>query len=150
MSIMSIEVTRSDPVEDIARLLPAKVLQQQFRRSISALMYSDVISHFQSEKDSDGKTWDRWKNPNPPPRRVPRRPTRKGGSKMLQDTGRLRNSLVPFVRNDVSGVRTDVDYAVYHNEGTRNMPAREFLYLSDKVVDMIENDIEKAVRRALG
>jgi phage gpG-like protein len=51
------------------------------------------------------------------------------GARLLQDTGRLRNSFEPFYNARNAGVGSDLHYAKYHEYGVskRNLPARRML-----------------------
>lgn len=50
-------------------------------------------------------------------------------AKLLQDTGRLRSSFVPFATNDNAGIGSRIPYSEKHQEGDlfNNLPAREML-----------------------
>lgn len=61
---------------------------------------------------------------------------RRGGSRVLQDTGHLANSMTPEAGDDFAAVFTNVDYATFHITGTKHMPKRDFLDIDmDKVFD---------------
>lgn len=49
------------------------------------------------------------------------------GRKVLTDTGRLRRSIRAVAYANRVEIGTRVRYALYHQEGTRKMPARPFL-----------------------
>ncbi len=49
------------------------------------------------------------------------------GRKVLTDTGRLRRSIRAKAYADRVEIGTNVKYALFHQEGTRKMPARPFL-----------------------
>lgn len=52
---------------------------------------------------------------------------KRGKTHILVDTGRLRASIRGRVRHDSIVLQTPVEYADYHQFGTRHMPARPFL-----------------------
>lgn len=70
---------------------------------------------------------------------------RRGGSKILQDTGRLKGSIVPFSGRDYAGVGTDLDYAPYHNYGTKHIPQREFMWLDGTAEERIMARLERQI-----
>jgi phage virion morphogenesis protein len=85
-----------------------------------------VDQNFRDEKDQSGTRWD--------PLQADRRGKRhKGTHKLLQDTGRLRMSTGFKNTTDEAVVFNDCKYAAAHNYGypKRNLPARQFLYVSD-------------------
>lgn len=126
--------------KDLKELLPAS--QVKFFKLASVAIYKDVIKHFEQEKAPDGK-WKRFKWPDGKRRNT--RPTKRGGSKVLQDTGRLKGSIVPFVSKDAAGARTNVEYAAYHNDGTKTIPKREFAYVDDLTMDKLESYLVKEI-----
>lgn len=52
---------------------------------------------------------------------------RKKSAKPLLDTGRLRNSITHEFDNNSARIGTNVEYAKYHQLGTKTIPARKFL-----------------------
>jgi phage gpG-like protein len=46
---------------------------------------------------------------------------------LLQDTGRLRMSFLPFVRKGIAGIGSDLPYSKPHEEGSDNLPQRRML-----------------------
>ncbi len=46
-------------------------------------------------------------------------------AKLLQDTGRLRASFLPFHSDKIAGIGTDLPYAEPHNKIRRMLPVRE-------------------------
>lgn len=87
------------------------------------------IDHFVQAKDSTGKSW----TPLKPATLKARRKGGKTGrsAKILQDTGRLKNSIVASSTVDRAEVGTNVIYAATHQFRRGPIPAREFLYISD-------------------
>lgn len=83
--------------------------------------WKDVIDHFQNE-EGPGGTWPGLKYTR-----------RRGGNKVLQDTGRLRiSNRWRVVGGDEAHVYNNVAYANYHNKGTSRIPQRKFMWISDK------------------
>lgn len=65
-----------------------------------------------------------------------RRKGRKGGSaQVLVDTGQLRNSITKqILGSSVLMIGSNADYAAWHQFGTRHIPARPFLGVSDDLI----------------
>lgn len=112
----------------------------------SVQMYADVISHFEKEENEDGSRWERWKDPRTG-KRVDERPYGRGGNKMLQDRGRLRNSLKPSADKEGAYVSSNLDYAPAQNFGneSKGIPAREFMWIDDSTIGKVEDIILKVV-----
>ena len=47
--------------------------------------------------------------------------------RILQDTGRLRNSFVPFADANDAGIGSELDYSEHHDKGTATIPQRRIL-----------------------
>lgn len=94
--------------------------------------FADIIDHFSSETSPQGP-WKELKRPR--------------SGKILQLTGRLRGSVLPGAGGtEVMGqnaVRmfSNVEYSRTHDEGdeSRNIPQREFMWLSDKAQQAMVN-----------
>ena len=99
---------------------------------IASKMRDDVIEHFRKESDENGKwtdlkkaTW-AWK-------------AKRGKTLMLQNSGNLRERNLMEATNTKAVVYNDLEYAKDQNYGNtdKNLPARKFLWLSDKAVKAI-------------
>jgi len=78
---------------------------------------------------------------------IARHPRRKGGS-LLQDTGLLANVQATGFGADWVEVESPAPYSFYHVEGTRHMPARNFLDIDlglvlEQTADEIGQEISK-------
>ncbi|MHA1866628.1 MAG: phage virion morphogenesis protein [Candidatus Heimdallarchaeaceae archaeon] len=126
---------------------------------ISNRMFREVIEHFDREQGPHGR-WARLK-----PSTIARR--RRGSSKPLQDTGNLRNSILPKVMNRNSAiVFTNVKYATTHQFGTRkgafgrdrhnrpipwgDIPARPYMWVSAESRRSFINYLEDWIIRGRG
>ncbi|NIQ92893.1 MAG: phage virion morphogenesis protein [Desulfuromonadales bacterium] len=67
------------------------------------------------------------------------------GLKILQRSGRLRRSITTRVEGDAIVASTDVAYAPFHQFGTRFLPARPFLVLTESD----KEEVARAVARSL-
>lgn len=107
--------------------------------SISIHVFKDVMDHFSRELGSSGK-WVKWSDI------YAERQKDRGRSKILQDSGALRNKFTPAnYRSRVDGiewynnakVKSGFPYAYAHNEGGPKLPKRDFMWLSNKSLDII-------------
>lgn len=73
---------------------------------------------------------------------------------MLQDTGALRISFLPFIRKGVAGIGSDLPYSKPHEEGdpTRSLPQRRMLPVNseveDPVLQILDNFVKVQLRKA--
>lgn len=91
-------------------------------RAVGAALYGFVIRNIDTE---GGLTPGGW-----PALAVAtiREKRRIGKEKKLVRTGRLRGSFVPFSTQSTAGVRSDLDYASFHDEGAPpNLPRRKIV-----------------------
>lgn len=119
----------------------------KFTQLAATAIYKDVMQHF-DRQEGPGSKWLLWKYPDG--KRASPRPTRRGGTKLLQDTGVLRASIKPYHNENEGGVKTDVDYAAVHNDGSekKDIPQREFMWISDEVLEKIEDMAVKVIEGA--
>ena len=130
--------------------------------SINALVYRDIIDHFKQESGPDG-SWKPW-SPSYKSyvsgalhfrkikgRIVPLKgkdPSRKGKmpTLKLQDSGKLRQSFTPekwrtskdsIVFYNNAKTKNAYPYAWAHDEGDGRLPARPFMWVSDKTMNKI-------------
>jgi len=100
--------------------------------------FKDVMDHFRKE-EGPGGGWPEWQKTRKDKKGSTVRKTKRGGSKLLQDTGRLRQSTRFRVLKETAEVFNQVKYAATHNFGDpkRNIKKRKFMWLSDKAIDSI-------------
>ncbi len=105
------------------------------------LVFADVIDHFEKQKGPKGK-WEQWSKSYQ--KRMAK--MKKGGNKILIDSGRLRNSFQPSnARSIKDGIlwfnpaktANGFPYAKAHDEGGKKLPQREFMYLSQDAMGKI-------------
>jgi phage gpG-like protein len=135
MESISVQIN-SKPLQDYIRKFSSNLdrLDTLFQRS-SNVMHADIVKHFNSDKKgSDGSPW----------APVKYKPTR--GS-ILVRTSRLRNSMVQRWTNKTAEVFTNVEYGATHNFGDskRNIPQREFMWVSKDAMDQIMNIFSKEI-----
>lgn len=92
--------------------------------------FKDIIKHFKDQASPKG----RWKPLSASTIRMRRKGKGKGSARILQDTGSLRNSVMPGIGlKDLQRNRlilyTNIPYAKKHDEGFGSIPQREFMWL---------------------
>lgn len=111
---------------------------------IAITSWKNVRNHFDTEQDSTGKSWPKWKHPDQKRnkgQRVSARPTKRGGTKLLQDRGRLKGSILYGVKYKIARVYVKLKYAATHNYGDakRNIDKREYMYLDRETKERIKD-----------
>lgn len=113
----------------------------QYAGLLSAIVYQDIIKHFEEEQGSGGP-WEKWSTFYMEQMKL----ENKSGNKILQDTGRLRNSFTPQKYRKTSAgllwynnakTKSGFPYAAAHDEGGSRLPKRDFMWLSSKAMDKI-------------
>lgn len=108
---------------------------------LSAIVYRDINEHFEKEEGSGGK-WEHWSFWYA----LQMEKKGKGGNKILQDTGRLRNSFKPmsmrktgegFLWFNNAQTKKGFPYAYAHDEGGDKLPKRDFMWLSEDAQEKI-------------
>lgn len=118
--------------------------QEEFAGLISTVVYRDVISHFKEESGPKGK-WPSWSAAYADHMRK----IGMGGNKLLQFSGRLRQSFSPKkYRVETGGIvfynpaktKSGFPYAQAHDEGGSikgRPPKRQFMWLSPGAMDTL-------------
>jgi phage gpG-like protein len=109
---------------------------------VSAFVFQDIMDHFEQEQGSGGR-WAPWSKSYQ--KKMDEKG--KGGNKILQDSGHLRQSFRP-VQFRVSSeaitwynpakTKSGFPYAAAHNTGGPKLPKRDFMWLGDKAQKNIE------------
>ena len=116
---------------------------------LSAIVFRDVIEHFRRQEGPEDK-WKDWS----PRYSAFMASIGRSGNKLLQFSGRLRNSFQPTnVRKVSEGIlwfnnaktAKGFPYAAAHDQGGPKLPQRQFMWLSEKAT----NDIEEQILRFL-
>ena len=104
-----------------------------FFRRAAIEMYRGVIQNFNHESGPEGK----WK--------ALKKKRERGGGKILQDRGFLRGSILFHAEKNNAIVSTNLIYAATHQYGRRFIPARPFMWISDKLRDSLTDRYGKFV-----
>lgn len=124
-----------------SRLAKVKGSEQKFVGLLSAIVFRDVIEHFQNEEGSSGP-WAKWS----PSYRAHLKEIGREGNQILQFSGRLRGNFKPEkYRATASGplwfndarTKSGFPYAYAHDTGGPQLPQRDFMWLSDKAAEEI-------------
>lgn len=134
--------------EDFLGKLSRNVKKAQSVLFVAAQAYAfqDIIQHFSDESGPNGK-WPDW---SPATQKAY---AAKGwsGNKILQATGRLRQSLLPGrggIRKEGSdAVRlfTNIVYGARHNYGGGGIPQREFMWISDAAQEKMASTVAQMI-----
>lgn len=117
---------------------------RQLAGIISANVFRDLLGHFEREESPGGRAWQAWSEIYAEHMEK----KGKGGNKILQDTGRLRQSFTPTSYRVVTGgivfynsakTNSGFPYADAHNTGGSKLPQREFMWLSDIAMEEISD-----------
>lgn len=129
---------------DMKRLMRKLDKPKPFFEEAKGLMARDVNEHFKKEEGEKGK-WE----PLDPKTLLGRRGTT---AKILQDTGRLKQSVISsgIATNDYAVVGTNLEsngfpYPVVHQMGGKNIPQRKFLWLSRKAGEKLQRTLTKYI-----
>lgn len=117
---------------------------------LSALVFRDIQEHFKNEEGPDGK-WTAWSAVYS----MHMAKIGKSHNKFLQDTGRMKNTFQPgsMYRKIGDGImwynpaktQKGFPYAAAHDEGGPKLPARPFMWLSDKAMEKISSSTLKFI-----
>jgi phage gpG-like protein len=121
------------------RLAEVKDGKKQYMGLLSAIIFKDVIEHFEKEEGPNGK-WKPWSAIY----RKHMADIGKSGNKILQFDGRMRNTFKPTnSRASSDGIswfnnaktKGGFPYAAAHDEGGGKLPQREFMWASDNALE---------------
>jgi phage gpG-like protein len=119
---------------------------------VAGRAYKQVIKNFQDERGPDGR-WAPLKVERARDLKAGRKRVAKGlkkrGHKILQDTGRLRGSILFRYGKNFAELWTNVAYAEDHQYGVpaRNLPQREFLWVPEDFLKNIADSLTKYVTK---
>ena len=118
---------------------------------IALMMRSTVEKNFEAEgRDELGRTHT-WKPlaPSTQKSRARYKGEEHKAHPILEMTGRLKQSLHIAWGRDWAQVYSGVKYGVYHQTGTRKMPARPFMVMPEKDLHQIEEFIARQIEEAM-
>ena len=107
-------------------------------KKIGARGFKNVMQHFSEEKGENGQKWSQWKKGN---KRFSSRPTKRGGSQMLVDSGTMRNSVRHKGLKNSAVIFIKSSYASFHHHGTSKMDKRRFMYIDNNTKQQMTKDL---------
>lgn len=72
-----------------------------------------------------------------------------GSAKVLRDTGRLKNSFLPYANKNNAGIRNDVPYAAKHEFGQDGLPVRRMLPKKREIMPDIMDIFNRYVKKSM-
>ena len=102
-------------------------------RIMGATIQEQTVNHFTMQAGPSG-SWP---------------PTQRGGAALIK-TGTLRGSIQTVVGTDEVEIGTNIEYAKYHQLGTKRIPQRAFLGLTDTDQNELQRVIENYVANIVG
>ena len=138
--VFELEIDVSDAVSDLRQLARA-LKDKSYLKEAGLYMERETKINFARQSAPDGTPW------------APLAPStlaRKRSGAILRETSALVNSIAargPF-QNTVR-VGATMEYGVYHQFGTKRMPARPFLGIEPKHHEPIRKIVEAHLARAL-
>ena len=140
--VLTITIDDKKAVKQIQGMLDRVKNKQNALKAISNMMRDDVLDHFKQEKDPSGK----WKDLKPATWKWKRS---KGKTKMLQNTGALRRGNIPKSNKKEAMVINAVNYAATHEQGSKKVPQRRFLWLSKTSLERILKYMKNYIARGM-
>ena len=114
----------------------------EFTEYVAGRAYKECMNNFKDESGPDGK----WQPLAASTIARRRQGTHAGGTKILQDTGRLRASILFRGLKDKAIVFTNMIYGAVHQEGYRQIPKRTFLWVKDDFVKLMAAAYAKFIK----
>jgi len=106
-------------IEDLLKHPPMAIITRRAEEEV----FSNLT---QRKKNADGSAWKMtWKKGN---KEVSTRPSKRGGNKMLEDTGGIRTTLNHKYTAKTGEVWSGKNYSTYHQNGKGRMK-RQFMYV---------------------
>jgi len=122
-------------IEDFAD----EVLKPALYDTIAASQLDRIRKRFLAETDPNEKPWPKSKAA------LDRAASGRDGGTLF-DTGKLFHSIsVAIPSKNKRRIKTNIPYAIYHQEGTKKLPQRAFLGFSASDIQRIEKFVDAAV-----
>lgn len=109
---------------------------------LAVIGFQDVMDHFKKQEGAkeSGALPSAWARLKPVTIEARRQGKGAGGARILQDTGRLRGSIIPGTLGSKRAfVSTNLVYAATHQYGRGRIPARPFLWISRKGLEKMNH-----------
>jgi len=117
---------------DFLTAIAAKAAKpREAMKEVSILMQRNVFEHFDKSEGADGKKWADLKPA------TWEQKLKKGKTNILINSGNLRRGNMPKSTDTAAIVEQQFNYGAVHQYGTKNVPARPFLWLSKNALNGI-------------
>lgn len=135
---ITLEMLGIESVQKDIKSLKEKPEAVKVWSTVSMILKAETLRSFQNECGPDGRAWKPLSARTILARRKGKRKSL--GTKILQDTGRLRASISVNHGAGWAEIGTTIKYAPVHQYGSkkRNIPARPFIGLSQTMVERIQ------------
>ncbi len=144
MSAVSIDLSKMEVLVDrLEEYLTSDI--DELLLSIGEMLVKRVVERIKDGKETpSGAPWEMWAES------TARYRERKGNASqgILWDNGNLWESIRAELRGQSVAVGSELNYARYIQDGTKNMPAREFLGFGAAEVDEIGSMVGDFIRSA--
>lgn len=132
--MISIQIT-GNPAAQLRKMAASLGDTATPNRQIATQLYGWVIRNFQAEGGLGEQPWAPLAA-STAMKRVTKRGALRGYHPILQVTGALRSSFLPFSDATEAGIGAGVPYSQYLQQGTRRMPARPMLPTRQGALDI--------------
>ena len=112
-------------------------------RKMANVLREDAEDAFEDERSPKGE---KWQDLDPAYKKS--RYAKGYDGKILHRTGLLMASLNVDYGDNFAAVGVSESYGIYHQLGTKKMPARPFLGISEEGIDEIKDILKNAIKRA--
>jgi phage virion morphogenesis protein len=145
INMVKVKVDDRELRRAISRIMERLSNPQRAFKAIGLIVRNSVLKNFEAQGRPQ-----RWKELKESTIR------KKGSSRILEDTGRLRNSITYRAHRDMVEIGTNVVYAGIHQFGGRagrghsaEIPSRPFLMLQEEDYNVIKTTMLDFLRRAI-
>jgi phage virion morphogenesis protein len=127
--------------------LESRINYKPILEQIRLVLIAATKENFRGAHAPDGKPWEKLK---PSTIRSRRKGRRAGTPEPLLDTGILIGSLTASFGTTSVEYGTNVNYAAYQQQGTRTIPPRPFLGITDPMEETIEQIVADQIEKQIG
>jgi phage gpG-like protein len=111
-------------------------LVRQITETIAVLVENDILNNFDKEAFNN-QAWG--------PRK--REDRQQGRRALLVKTGQMKRGISVRVEGKLIAVYSDMNYAIYHNEGTDKIPKRQFVGFTDELEKQIDKEVDAILEK---
>jgi phage gpG-like protein len=112
-----------------------------FSDYVAARAYKEAMKNFDEEKGPDG----RWASLSPQTIARRRKGKGSGSDKILQDTTRMKQSIIYSASKNIARVICNMAYGIIHQDGIK-VPQRKFLWVEDDFLKAMSEKYAKFIK----